>query len=61
MCGDFLSHVFANKNDDDEIFFPESVLYLGTETGMAEIIVSVRETLALKWGKSNDKLDGLRI
>jgi hypothetical protein len=53
--------MLAHKNADNEIFFPEDALYFGTKTGMAEIILSIRETLVLKWGKSNDKLDGLRL
>jgi hypothetical protein len=61
MCGDFIGHLFAHKNENNEIFLPDDSLYIGTKSGKAEITLSISETLALKWGKSNDELDGLRL
>ena len=49
------THLKKQLNSDNEVSMPEDIVLLGFERNLAEIQVSVRNRLRLKFGKSTEK------
>ena len=56
FCNEIFSHLEQQKNLDNEVSMPEDIILLGFERNLAEIQVSVKNRLRLKFGKSTDEI-----